>query len=196
MYEGLFLSVPLTLYVISLFLWIIFKIFRIHRPGLPTLLSIIIAFLLFVPFHPLRIAIAFIPFILGYVAGRSTSIPLDPTDTFSPKKKVSPIEYNHMAENFSKLIDSGRIVNSFFLNENVPFPDKLSLLYQRFGFGLYRKAPVIALITSPFYLIIWSLSIYEGSLESPSSILLFMLSLPFGTAIGELVKYVKGHKRH
>lgn len=197
MYQGLFLAVPITLFGISLFLWILFKIFRIHRPGLPTLLSIIITFLLLVPFHPFGILIAIIPFILGYIPGRSTSIPVNPTDTFSPRRKVSPIEYNRIAENFINWmnyeITSGRIANSFFANEYVPYPDKLSLLHQRLGFGLYRKAPVIALIMSCFYLIIWPISIYEG--ESPLYILLFMLSFPYGTVIGELVKYVKGHKK-
>lgn len=192
MNEEMIFFATIILWISFAFFWIIFKIFRINRPGLSSLLAIIISFVLS-PFHPFSFVVAVMPFALGYKAGRSTSLPVNPTDTFSSRVKVDDVEYRYRSEQFIELIKT-YTVHRFLLSENVPWPDKMSLLYTRLGFSLYKGAPVIALLTSSFYLIIWNLVNLEGELMNPLSFLLFMLSLPYGTAMGELIKYIKGHR--
>jgi hypothetical protein len=162
------------------------------RPGLPSLLAIITSFVL-APFHPFGLIVAVIPFTLGYKTGRSTLLPLNPTDTFSPRVKVSDEEYGYIAEDFIVQM-SERTAQRIFSSEQVPWPDKMSLWFSGLGFGLYKIAPMLALGTTWFYVTIWSLANLEGELWGRSYPLLFILSLPYGTAIGNLVKQVKGHR--
>jgi hypothetical protein len=192
--KELFFYIPLILFTIFLFFWIIFKIFRIHRPGLPALLSIIIStiitFLFFAYFHPIRITIPIIPFVLGYLIGRSTSMHRDPINMFSPIEKLDPLDYNDRVEYFIEWfydeMMSGRIID-FFKSPSIPRFYKFNLLYQKVKFDLYRISPVLSLIISCFYLTIYSTSV-------SSIIPIFILAFPFGFVMGELVKYVKGNK--
>lgn len=193
MSEGEVFIFPLvTLGASYAFFWVILKLLRVRRKGLPSLLAIITSFVL-APFHPFGLAIAAMPFILGYKAGRSTSLPVNPTDTFSPRVKVSDEEYGYRAEQFRELMYS-IATQRFLLSEWVPWPDKMSLMFTWHGFGLYRRAPLLAAVATPFHVAIWSLANLEGELWGSHSLLLFLLSLPYGTALGNLVKYVKAQR--
>lgn len=181
-----------TLCVSFVLLWVIFKIFRIRRVGVPLLAAIIISFLL-APFHPVGIVIAAIPFTIGYICGRSTRVSINPVDTFSPKIKLRDEEYDLRATQLIEFAKTDRM-SRIFLSENIHGPDKMSMMHELIGFHLYKNAPIIALLTSCFYLFIWSLVNLEGQLLGELSLFLFMLSFPYGTTIGELVKYIKGHR--
>jgi len=181
-----------TLCLSFVFFWVIFKIFRIRRAGVPHLVAIIISFLL-APFHPLGIITVAIPFAIGYICGRSTRVSINPFDTFSQRIKLRDEEYNLRAAQLIEL-EKGVEMERIFLTENIDWTDKMSLMFELMGFHLYKRAPIIALLTSSFYLFIWSLVNLEGQLLGELSLFLFMLSFPYGTTIGELVKYIKGHQ--
>ena len=181
-----------TLCVSFVFFWVIFKIFRIRRAGVPHLVAIIISFLL-LPFHPRGIITAAIPFTIGYICGRSTRVSINPSDTFSPRIKLSDEEYNLRATQLIEL-EKGVEMERMILSENIQWTDKMSMMHELMGFHLYKRAPIIALLTSCFYLFIWSFVNLEGQLQGELSLFLFMLSFPYGTTIGELVKYIKGHR--
>ncbi|MFQ5880123.1 MAG: hypothetical protein ACE5IZ_08130, partial [Dehalococcoidia bacterium] len=153
-----------------------------------SLLSIIASFVL-APFHPLGVAVALVPFGIGYLAGRSTSVPIDSTDAFSPRVDVRDTEYGYRAAQFSNMMRS-QAAEDFLSSDRMPVPDQLSVMATWYGFGLFRNAPSLALSATWLYLAIWSLANWEGKLWETSSALLFLLSLPYGTAIGLLVKHV------
>ena len=184
-----FLYVPAVMSLGFIFFWLICKILRIRRSGVVHLAAILVAFAMS-PFHPITVAVASLPFVLGFKSGRSTKVPIDPTDVLSHKIKVTDEQYFHLAEQHHAMVGSLQI-QRFLLSPHIDPTQKLSFLFQGFGFGLDRYARGIALATSWFYITIWSAAAMTGSNEL--QILLFMLSLPFGTSMGQLWKYIKGH---
>jgi len=181
------LYVVVVLCVGFVFFWLICMVFRIRRAGVPHLAAIIVAFALS-PFHPIAVVAAAPLFILGFVSGRSTKVHIDPTDVLSQRIKVSDVEYAHLAAQQLRMLQSATAAK-FFLSPRFHWTQKLSFIFQ--GFGLYRHARGIAVSTSWFYITVWSAASLNGSGEL--LLLLFMLSLPFGTSMGLLWKYIKGH---
>ena len=181
-----FLYVLIILCVGSGFFWLVAKLLRIRRSGIPHLGAILVAFALS-PFDPLAVVVAALPFTLGFLSGRSTKIALDPTDVFSPRVKLSDEEYSLQAETHHRMLGS-LAAKHFFHNPHVHPTQKIPFLFQ--GFGLYRHARGIALAASWFYITIWGWANMGGG---ELYLLVFVLSLPFGTAMGFLWKYIKGH---
>jgi len=166
--------------------WLAAKVFHVRRAGVPHLGAILVAFLLS-PFHPLAIVVAIVPFALGFLTGRSTKIAMDPTDPFSPRIKLSCEDYSRVAEQRHQFARSPA-AQLFYENPRIHWTGKLSFLFQ--GFGLYRHARGLALATSWLYISIWG---WANSGNGDLYVLLFLLSLPFGNAMGSLWKYAKGH---
>lgn len=182
-----FLYVAVVLCVGFVFFWLICKVFRIKRGGVPHLAAIIVAFALS-PFHPIAVVAATPLFILGFVSGRSTKVHIVPMDVLSQRIKVSDVEYAHLAEQHFRMLQSTTAAK-FFLSPRFHWTQKLSFMFQ--GFRLYRHARGMALFTSWLYITVWSTASLNGSAEL--LLLLFMLGLPFGTSMGLLWKYIKGH---
>lgn len=188
-----FFYIPMLLVISFCIFWLICKIFRIKRKGIAHFASIITGFLL-TPFHPYALLFALFPFSLGFIAGRSTKIHLDPTNILSERIKISDIEYARHAEHYFRTIASGRAMR-FFGSRYVHPTAKLAYLFQ--GLGLYQHARGISLAMTWFYLWIWNATNMTGATEL--NVLVAMLGLPYGTSIGLLWKYIKGHpspKKH
>jgi hypothetical protein len=168
--------------------WCICKLFRIRRAGVPQFSAIVLTFVLMTAFNPFSMIVSIVPFLLGFLAGRSTKVALIPTDTFSPRVKLSDVEYAYRAEQHYRFLHT-RVAGRFFSDPRIPAPDKLSLLSQ--GFGIYRHARLLALLSSWFYFSVWNVASYSGNRDL--YIVLCILSLPQGTAFGMLWKYVRGH---
>jgi hypothetical protein len=180
-------AIPIILIVSFICFWFILRLFRYRRSGITQLLSILFTFIL-APFNPIAIVIAIVPFILGFICGRSTRVPSDVTDRFSPRIKCSDIGYAKLVERHEYLI-SNLAIQEQMLSPYLSVHSKLSLLFPS-GFGIYRHSRSLAMVTSLGYLTIWG-SANEGYSDLYG--LLFFLSLPFGTAMGFLWKYLKGH---
>ena len=170
-------------------LWILCRIFGVKRLGVPELGAIVLAFGMSY-FDYAALLWAIIPFLLGFISGRSTRVLLDPTDVTSPGVRLPDEEYAYRAEQY-KLIMQSPEVQQYFLSPCHAPTEKLTLLFEGQGFGLYRHARILALLTSLFYITIWSTANQFHNTEL--YVLVCMLSLPFGYTIGLLWKYIRGH---
>src|ERR1035441_7897656 len=171
---------------------IVLRLLGLYSRGLPALLSIV-ATLALCPFewHSL---IAAIPFIIGFLTGSSTRVSQDPFNVTGRMARLSPLGYARQMDQIRSMSGS-RQYYALLTSPNVPVPVKLGLQFQVLSAYLYRAAPVMALTVSPAYFWFWSLLNSRAPQFGDLRPLVILLALPFGTAVGMLVKYRSEERR-
>src|SRR4051794_20491226 len=84
---------------------VVLKLFGAYRPGAPAAVAIVAAFVLS-PFDWSALLVVAIPFTLGFVAGRSTHVPVHPLRILE-RTKLHPIDYFRHQENLLNMHRSG-----------------------------------------------------------------------------------------
>ncbi|MFH1050857.1 MAG: hypothetical protein V1779_08020 [bacterium] len=169
---------------------LILNIISIRRKGLPSLYSILITFI-FQPFYYYGFLLCTLPFIIGYITGRSTKKQIDPGDMFSKRIKLSDAQYLNFVNQVLNLPNS---IAGRRLIVNGPSNVKQSLMWHSFDAFLFKISPFISILISPGFFYYWHLSYLTGELWNQYSLTLIFGSWAYGTGIGYLVKYYKANK--
>ena len=172
-----------TLSGTTILFWLIYRAIGNKRRGLATLTAVLIWPLLSV-LRPDVLIITALPLMFGYLIGRPTKLPADPTDTFSKSVKVTGEVYVSKMEEMVSYTLSQR-GSKFFLGQQFHWTEKLSYISHIFRYLLFfKKAPGVTLsMASVFSLFL--------SLGGPSHPLSLLCGFFLGVSLANLVKCVK-----
>jgi hypothetical protein len=137
--------------------------------------------------HPMFLLVSALPTYIGFRVGGTTSVPYDPTETFSPRIRLSPKAYDTWARNLLGQRSTTRLLSS----SNVTPDRKLSLLFSIGGALLHVHAAAVILMT--IVPVDYMLGLYVGwpkfaevTAATPGA------GLQFGLAAGIVVGYLGG----
>jgi hypothetical protein len=173
--------------VISLLL----RMLRLSTPGLATLLAILFTAAV-CPFNSTGLLVALPLLLVGFLIGKSTRIMASGYERLPPLR-LSPFDYHQRMQELGLLSRSGQL-NRILLNPSVDWATKMDIQVQFLSAYVYRRAAFFALTISLPYLWFWSLLNAHGDETHNAGPLVFMLGLPYGFALGTLVKFIRGSR--
>src|ERR1043165_7964275 len=158
---------------------VVLKVLGLYSRGLPTLIATLAA-LCVSPFHWPTAALAVLPFALGFKSGRTTRVMQIPGD-FLSMVSLTPRAYTAWAKRMA-LVGYSEEMSALMLSPRLDWSEKMHLIMHMWTAAIYRRAPLWVLITAPFYFWFWSMA--------NTAVLIAMISLPFGAAVGMLLTFV------
>jgi hypothetical protein len=184
-------QIGLDLFVGAVAISLLLRLLRLFLPGLATLLAVLFTAAV-CPFTFKGLFIALPLLLAGLWAGKSTRILASGYDRYPPMR-LSPFNYHQRMHELRLLSRTGEF-NRVLLNPSVDWPTKMDIQVQVLTAYVYRRAASLALIMSLPYLWFWSMLNAHSDETHNVGPLVFMLGLPYGYALGTLVKFIEGSR--